>query len=145
MELAKEIGKHDPEKRKTYELLTQAINEARDRGDIELLETIAKDPQAFILKQGWASVSIDGSRDLKELRSLYEYLQARILELIETLDELRASPDYELFQYAEKDPAVIDQVVEAQRVELEKEIGELDAEAESKQREIEELVGEVPF
>jgi hypothetical protein len=32
----------DPEKRKTYELLTQAINEARDRGDIELLQLIAK-------------------------------------------------------------------------------------------------------
>jgi hypothetical protein len=29
------------------------INEARHRGDIELLELIAKDPQSFILKQGW--------------------------------------------------------------------------------------------
>lgn len=29
---------------------------ARDRGDIELLERIAKDPQAFILKQGRARV-----------------------------------------------------------------------------------------
>ena len=34
---------------------------------------------------------------LMELRSLYEHLQARILELIETLDTLRASPDYEVF------------------------------------------------
>ena len=134
---------NDLEKRKTYELLTQAINEARDRGDIELLETIAKDPQAFILKQGWASVSLDGSRDLKELRSLYEYLQARILELIETLGELRASPDYELFLFAEKDVGVIDQVVEAQRVELEQEIGELETEAERVAEEIVELAGEV--
>ena len=80
-----DLDEHDPEKRKTYERLTQAINEARDRGDIELLELIAKDPQAFILKQGWASVSLDGER------SLYEHLQARILEMIETLDEMRAS------------------------------------------------------
>ena len=134
---------NDPEKRKTYELLTQAINEARDRGDIELLETIAKDPQAFILKQGWASVSLDGSRDLKELRSLYEYLHARILELIETLGELRASADYELFLFAEKDAGVIGQVVEAQRVELEQEIGELETEAERVAEEIVELAGEV--
>ncbi|MEO7100457.1 MAG: hypothetical protein ABI162_13935 [Luteolibacter sp.] len=42
--------------------------------------------------------------------------------MIEILDELRASLDYELFQFAEKDVAVIDQVVEAQRVALEKEI-----------------------
>jgi hypothetical protein len=30
--------------------LTQAINEARYRGDTELLERIAKDPQAFIVR-----------------------------------------------------------------------------------------------
>ena len=48
-----------------------AINEARDRGDIELLERIAKDPQAFIRQQGWASVSRDGDHTLMELRSLY--------------------------------------------------------------------------
>ena len=48
----------------TANSLTQAINKARDRGDIELLERIAKDPQAFILKQGWASVSLDAARGL---------------------------------------------------------------------------------
>jgi hypothetical protein len=51
-----DLREHDPEKRTTYELLTQTINQARDRGDIELLELIARDPQAFILNQGWASV-----------------------------------------------------------------------------------------
>ena len=140
-----DLHEHDPERRKTYELLTQAINEARDRGDIELLETIAKDPQAFILQQGWASVSLDGDHGLKELRSLYEHLQARILEMIETLDELRASAEFEVFRAAEEDPAVIDQVVEAQRVELEDEIAELETEAERVETEIVELVGEVLF
>jgi len=65
------------------------------------LELIAQDPQAFILKQGWASVSLNVSRGLMELRSLYEHLQARILELIETLDEVRASADYEVFRAVE--------------------------------------------
>ncbi len=69
-----DFHEHDPEKRKTYERLTQAINEARDRGDIELLEEIAEDRRAFTLKQGWASVSLNGDHGLKELRSLYEYL-----------------------------------------------------------------------
>ena len=86
-----DLHEQDPEKRKTYELLTQAINGAKDRGDIELLERIAKDPQAFIRQQGWASVSLDPEHGLMELRSLYEHLQARILEMIETLDEVRAS------------------------------------------------------
>ncbi len=140
-----DLHEHDPEKRKTYELLTQAINEARDRGDIELLEEIAKDPQAFILKQGWASVSLNGDHGLKELRSLYEHLQARILEMIETLDDLRASADYQVFQAAEVDEAVIAQIVSAQREELEQEIEKLETEVERVETEIVELVGEVPF
>ena len=140
-----DLHEHDPEKRKTYELLTQAINEARDRGDIELLELIAKDPHAFILKQGWASVSLDVSRGLMELRSLYGHLQARILEMIETLDEVRASADYEVFRAAEEDESVIGRIVSAQREELQKEITELKAEAERIAGESRELVGEVPF
>ncbi|MCF7731838.1 MAG: hypothetical protein K9N23_09125 [Akkermansiaceae bacterium] len=140
-----DLHEHDPEKRKTYELLTQAINEARDRGDIGLLERIAKDPQAFIRQQGWAAVSLDGSQGLMELRSLYEHLQARILELIETLDEVRASPDYEIYQAAEQDAAVIERIAAAQRVEVEEEIAGLKVEGERVAEEARELVGEVPF
>ncbi len=140
-----DLHEHDPEKRKTYERLTQAINEARDRGDIELLEEIAKDPLAFILKQGWASVSLNGDHGLKELRSLYEHLQSSILELIETLGDLRSSADYQVFQAAENDETVIAQIVSAQRKELEQEIGELETEAERVANEARELAGDVPF
>ena len=80
-----------------------------------------------------------------ELRSLYEHLQARILELIETLDTLRASPDYEVFLFAEKDAAVIDTIAAAQQEELEKEISGLKVEALETEKEIEELVGSSPF
>jgi len=45
-------------------------------------------------------------------------------------DDLRASGDYQVFLAAEKDEAVIGQIVSAQREELEKEIGELKTEAE---------------
>ena len=64
--------------RMTYERLTQAINEARDRGDMELLERIAKNPLAFILKQGWAAVSLDGDRSLMEPRSLSAFASLRL-------------------------------------------------------------------
>jgi hypothetical protein len=80
-----------------------------------------------------------------ELRSLNEHLHARILELIETLDSLRASPDYEVFLFAEKDAAVIDTIAAAQQEELEKEIVGLQAEALETEQEIEELVGRSPF
>ena len=100
-----------------------------------MLERIAKDPQAFILKQGWGwrglaagRMPMDGEswmpweagwtrlglnfRDpltcapggsalpLEELRSLYEHLQLSILEMIETLDEVRAGADCEVFRAA---------------------------------------------
>lgn len=140
-----DLHEQDPEKRRTYELLTQAINEARDRGDIELLELIAKDPQAFILKQGWASVSFDPERGLKELRSLYEDLQARILEMIETLDELRASKEMEIFRKEEQDGSVIDRITAAQREELEREIEGLQAEAGLVEEEARHMARNMPF
>ena len=110
-----------------------------------MLELIAKDPQAFILKQGWASVSLNGDHCLKELRSLYEHLQARILEMIETLDELRASAEFEVFKAAEEDELVIESIVSAQREELEQEIASLETDAERVAEEARELAGEVPF
>jgi DNA polymerase-3 subunit epsilon len=135
----------DPEIQETYVLLTQAINDARDRGDMELLETIAMNPQAFILKQGWASVSLDGASGLMELRALYEHLQAKILEMIEMLDDLRNSADFALCEYVEQDSGVLDQVAAAQRADLEQEIATLNSEAERRAKELEELSGEVPF
>jgi hypothetical protein len=80
-----------------------------------LLERIAKDPKASIRQQGWASVSLDPEHGLIELRSLYEHLQARILEMIETLDELRASAEMEIFREVEQDENVIDRIAAAQR------------------------------
>ena len=41
-----------------------------------MLKRIAKDPQALIRQQGWASVSLDGERGLKELEQEIEELKA---------------------------------------------------------------------
>ncbi len=45
----------------------------------------------------------------------------------------------------EKDAAVLDRIAAAQREELERERGELKAEAERRAAEVEELAGRVPF
>ena len=79
-----------------------------------------------------------------ELRSLYEHLQARILEMIESLDELRASAEMEIFREVELDEEVIDRIAAAQREELEQEISGLKAEAErGGAEEARELAGKV--
>jgi DNA polymerase-3 subunit epsilon len=80
-----------------------------------------------------------------ELRSLYEHLQVRILEMIETLDELRASAEMEIFREVEQDEKVIERIAAAQREELEREIAGLQDEARARETEIEELVGTEPF
>ena len=83
----------------------------------------------------------------KRMTYEHEHLQARILEMIETLDEVRASADYEVFRAAAEDESVIGRIVSTQREELELEldIGELKVEAEKIAGEARELVGEVPF
>ena len=65
--------------------------------------------------------------------------------MIETLDDLRASAEMEIFREVEEDEDVIDRVAAAQREELEQEIGELEKDAERIAVEARELAGEVPF
>ena len=65
--------------------------------------------------------------------------------MIETLDELRASAEMEIFREVEQDEKVIDRIAAAQRGELEEEIANLQAEAERVAEEARELAGEVPF
>jgi hypothetical protein len=72
-------------------------------------------------------------------------MQARILEMIETLDDLRAGAKMEIFREVEQDASVIDRIVAAQRDGLAREIEELQTEAAAVEREIAELVGSVPF
>lgn len=50
--------------------------------------------------------------------------------MIGTLDELRESAELEVFRAADEDKSVIERIVSAQRVELEKEIGEIKDEVE---------------
>ena len=52
----------------------------RKKGDIELLERIAKDPQAFIRQQGWASVPLDGDHTIAAAQQ--EELEKEIEELV---------------------------------------------------------------
>jgi DNA polymerase-3 subunit epsilon len=135
---------HEPEKLETYEKLTAAINRAKDSGDIETLREIAEDPHGFILRQGWASLDFSEEAELTQLRRLYETLQLEIIGVIESLGQLRESPEYELWQVSEKKPGVLDELAAERAKVLEKERAEFEKEAERLAEEIEELAGEAP-
>jgi DNA polymerase-3 subunit epsilon len=133
----------DPAKRETYQKLTQAINHAKDTGDLDTLREIATDPNAFIRRQGWASVELADEREIKALRRLLEMLQIKIVEVIEATDELRESPDYELYTLAQRDQSILETVSEKQQRQIEAECRTLSEEAKDLAKQIEELTGDV--
>ena len=135
----------DPEKRETYKKLTQAINHAKDTGDLDTLREIAADPDSYIRKQGWASVELADEKEIKALRRLLEMLQIKIVEVIEATDLLKESPDYELYSLAQRDASILDTVSKQQEQQIEAECSTLAEEATELAKQVEELTGEEAF
>ena len=137
-----EQAKAQTDKLRTYEKLTSAINRAKDSGDIAALREIANDPHGFILRQGWASLDFSEEKELGQLRRLHETLQLEIIAVLESLNRLRESPDYELCQLSEQKPGVLDELAAERTKLLEKESAELEKQAERLAEEIKELSGQ---
>jgi DNA polymerase III epsilon subunit-like protein len=133
---------HEPEKLETYQKLTAAINHAKDNGDLATLRRIAEDPHGFILRQGWAALDFGEEREIAQLRRLWESIELEIIRVLETRNQLRESPDYELHQLTTQTPEFFDETVRRQVAALEKELGSLESQAEELAKEIEELTGE---
>src|SRR5450631_1644823 len=129
----------ESDKLETYHQLTAAINLAKANGDIETLREIAEDPHGFILRQGWATLDFKDVEELAQLQRLHEALQTEIAAVTESLKELRASPDYELCQLAEKKPGVLDELAAERAKQLEIENAELEKQAERLAKEIKQL------
>lgn len=127
----------DEAKRDAYQKLTAEINCLRDAGDIEGMCEIADDPKGFIARQGWGSVDLEDSDQLDKLRHLCELLQGQIIELLEALDALHVSAEYELHQLASAQPDLLVRVAEEQSRALEEESKALEAELEQIERELE--------
>lgn len=132
---------NDPEKRRVHEWLTSEINQARDRGDIQLLREIAQDPDAFLSKHGMTSLAQGDASDLPHLRTLLDGLQQRILETLEALNALRETPGYELHQRMQQDSEFFATTVAHHQAALEEEIASLETEAAQLAEEIEGLTG----
>ena len=135
---------HEPDNLETNEKHTSAINGAKDSGDIATLREIANDPDGFIMRQGWQSLDFSEEKEIKQLRSVYETLQLEIFNVIESLNQLRESPDYELSILSERRPGILDEIVIERTKILEKENTELETQADKLAQEIAELTGEEP-
>jgi DNA polymerase-3 subunit epsilon len=135
---------HEPEKLATYEKLTAAINRAKDSGDIDTLRQIAEDPLGFILRQGWESLDFSDEAELTQLRRLLETLQLEIINVLDSLNRLRESPDFELCRLSEKKPGMLDDLAAERAKLLTKESSDLEIQANRLAEEIEELSGAGP-
>ena len=133
---------HEPEKQETYHKLTAAINHAKDNGDLPTLRRIAEDPHGFILRQGWAALDFQEEREIAQLRRLWESIELEIIRLLEAVNQLKESPDYELHRLTTQTPAFFDEAVSRHVEDLEKELATLATQAEELAKEIEELTGE---
>lgn len=136
---------NDPESYKAYTLLTQEITTARDSGDIDKLREIANDPQAYARKIGAGLIDLSDEAELEKLKRLYESIQAQILEMLESLDELRSDPKYELSQLSARRPNYLEEVASEYRGEIEIECMGLERQASDLAGQIEELTGAPVF
>ena len=124
-----------------YRILTAAINRAKEAGDIQTLREIAEDPAGYILRQGWTGLDFSDDMELAELRRLHESLQLEIIAVIESLEQLKESAEYELCGIVEQRPGVLDELAAERTKLLEKESAELQQEAEKLAEEIKESSG----
>jgi DNA polymerase-3 subunit epsilon len=131
----------DPEKQAIYQRLTAEINQARNRGDLKRLREIADDPNGFLLRMGLDGLDFADDDQLPKLRQLYESLQGQILALLDNLESLRESADYELYLSSTKDPDWLANSARQHAEALKTQISELEQEAKQLAEEIEGLVG----
>ncbi len=131
----------DPNQQAVYQRLTQEINQARDRGDIERLREIAKDPAGFLMRKGWGRLDFGDDSEIAKLRQLHAALQERILDTLAELQRLRDSDEYELRRLSQRSPEFLRKVADRHAREIAAEIAKLEAEADRLAEEIESLIG----
>jgi hypothetical protein len=79
--------------------------------------------------------------ELAKLRPLYDTLQARILDALASLENLRKSSDYDLYLLSKESPIILQEVADKLAEEISTEIMALTAEAAQLAVEIESLTG----
>jgi hypothetical protein len=79
--------------------------------------------------------------ELAQLRRLYETLQLEIISVIESLNQLCESPDYELCQLSGQKAGVLDELASERARLLDQDSAELEKQAERLAEEIKELSG----
>lgn len=131
----------EPNQRATHHHLATTIHAAKISGEIETLREIAQDPASYLRHKGWAALNFTDGADAAQLNQMLELLRNKIVLAGETLKELRANPDHELYLRAVQDPGVLEEMAMARAKLIELEIVDLEKETEQLAGEIKKLAG----
>jgi len=131
----------DPDKEEAYNQLMAEINQAKEYNDISKMEEIASDPEAYLAQKVFGSFDLKDDGKVIDLQKVWTALQDQILFAMEGLEQLRESPDHDLYKIASNQPAIIDKVIESRAKELNNKIHKLQKEADVIGKEISELGG----
>ncbi len=135
---------YDDDKKKSYTVITQLIIEARDAGDLASLREIADDYRGYLSKHGLSIDEAAGEDTEDQLSRIYMSLQSRIIEIIDKIDSLRLTKDYELAVLCARRPNHIIEVASKRRVDLVEECSRLRGEIAALTEEIFQATGEYP-
>lgn len=94
-----------------------------------------------MLRQGRASLDFREEKQIAQVRKPWESLEQGIMTVIEAVNRLRENPEFELHELIAKNPEMFERVIEKQTVQLEREIAELQFEADELGDNFEELTG----
>lgn len=127
---------NDAIKHPLYLRLMQAINQARDSSDIDMLRQISQDPNGYLMASGLDTLDLGDDNEISKLRVLYEKLLERIKSRIQALEQLRQSSDYELWKLSRDNPDFLETIASQQSAVIQTEIIALEAEADDIDEEI---------
>jgi DNA polymerase-3 subunit epsilon len=120
-----DLVQNDKDKYETFHLLIQAINTAKENGDIETLRTIADDPYLFIKSKGWNTISLDEDDNIEVLKKRLSLLLGKIQNSKDEITLLLKSSDYDLLKKCKHDPKLMDNLIISQKEHLVNEISHL--------------------
>ncbi|HEX5398190.1 MAG TPA: hypothetical protein VFY06_04005 [Verrucomicrobiae bacterium] len=135
----------EPANLEAFRKLMAGIERAKGDGDLKTMRDIAEDPQGFLLRQGCVSLDFTDPEDLPQMQQLHDALQKEIAAVAGSLEELRATSEYELCQSAGQKPGYLAELATERGKQIGVEIAELEAHAEKLAAQIQKLCGKDKF
>ena len=124
----------DPKRARLFE----KISRAKENNDLDTIEQILQDPETFELINE-ENLESNISSSAVKYHNVLDLLNDKILMYIEGFDLLKKTPEYEMASMVEKNPKFLNEIIDAQKKELNSKVREMEIKARDLELEIEEI------